>query len=300
MTNQPSPFIKRLQESGVVKPFPVPDNAPPDPPPTNEERASTLNDVSAFIRRYVVCTQAQADTLAVWTAHTHAIAAADCTPYMHVTSSGPRSGKTRLLEVIELLARNPIRTADITEAALFHAISDPSNPTTLLLDEVDTVFRGNRSREGLRALLNASYRRGSLVRRIKGGEVVSYEAFGAKIIAGIGKIPDTVADRSIPIVMTRKERGEHVERFRHAEASDDGKQLHDWLRFAFAPSLLTQPFLRAVVDHRPTFPAHLNDRQMDSWESLLSLADVVGGDWPDRIRNASQELHQAGEIDIRG
>lgn len=262
-------------------------------PQQQRSRATLLHDTAGFIRRYVVCTEAQADTLALWCAHTHAIAAADCTPYMWVSSKEKRSGKTRLLEVVELVCRNPLRTADITEAALFHAISDASNPTTLLLDEVDTVFRGNKSREPLRALLNASYRRGSSVSRVKGGELISYDVFSAKIIAGIGdKLPDTVQDRSIRIQLTRKEKGEHVERFRMREAVEDGSDLRLELRTLFAPSHATQPFLRSVVAQRPELPEHLNDRQQDSWEPLLALADVVGEGWSERARNAAQELHQ--------
>jgi integrase len=64
--------------------------------------AILLDDVVAFIRRYVVLTDVQADTLALWTAHTHAIDAAETTPYLAITSPEKRSGKTRLLEVLEL------------------------------------------------------------------------------------------------------------------------------------------------------------------------------------------------------
>ena len=41
-----------------------------------------LDDVSRFLRRFVVMTEDQAAAVALWVAHTHAIAAADVTPYL--------------------------------------------------------------------------------------------------------------------------------------------------------------------------------------------------------------------------
>ena len=117
----------------------------------------TLDDVVAFLRRYVVMTPAQADATALFVAHTHAIEAADATPYLAVTSAEKRSGKTRLIEVLELLVRSPIQTMNISDAALFRAI-DQLSPT-LLFDEVDAIFKA-RDREDLRAMLNAGHRRG--------------------------------------------------------------------------------------------------------------------------------------------
>jgi hypothetical protein len=37
-------------------------------------------------------------------------------------------------------------------------------------------------------------------------------------LAGIGKLPDTVADRCIPIIMARRKPGEDIEKFRAREA----------------------------------------------------------------------------------
>ncbi|MDP9320285.1 MAG: hypothetical protein M3P16_04225 [Chloroflexota bacterium] len=41
-----------------------------------------------------------------------------------------------------------------------------------------------------------------------------FSTFSAKGIAGIGKLPDTVADRSIKIELKRRAPGEVVQRFR--------------------------------------------------------------------------------------
>ena len=68
---------------------------------TKEEAAAGLAErlgtVRAYIRRYVVVSDDQATAITLWAAHTHAIDAADCTPYLHVTAATARAGKTRHL-----------------------------------------------------------------------------------------------------------------------------------------------------------------------------------------------------------
>ena len=79
------------------------------------------------------------------------------------TSAEPESGKTRLLEVLHELVREPISTMNISDAALFRVIE--AKAPTLLFDEVDSIFnpkaRERGLRDDLRALLNAGYRRGA-------------------------------------------------------------------------------------------------------------------------------------------
>jgi hypothetical protein len=76
--------------------------------------------------------------LALWIAHTHALAGAHATPYLLVVSPERRSGKTRLLEVVELLVADPWSVAGVSEAAMFRKIA--SQRPTLLLDEIDAIF----------------------------------------------------------------------------------------------------------------------------------------------------------------
>jgi hypothetical protein len=46
-------------------------------------------------------------------------------------------------------------------------------------------------------------------------------------------------------------------------------------------------WLRAA---RPNLPDELDDRAQDMWEPLLAIADVAGGDWPQRAWKAALEL----------
>ena len=72
----------------------------PAPPVGARHLARVLDDVTRYIRRYVVLSDTQAVACTLWVAHCHAFAAAEATPYLNVTSAVKQSGKTRLLEVL--------------------------------------------------------------------------------------------------------------------------------------------------------------------------------------------------------
>jgi hypothetical protein len=252
--------------------------------------AILLDDIVRFVRRFVVVSEAQADTLALWIAHTHATEASETTPYVAITSPEKRSGKTRLLEVLELVVHEGLPTANTSDAALFRSIKE-LNPT-LLLDEVDSVFNKARDREDLRGMLNAGYRRGAVVRRMGGAKMTTLETFPvycAKAFAGIGNcLPDTILDRSITIALQRKTREETVERFRRRDVMPEGESLRDCLADWLEPQL---DWLHAA---RPNLPDALDDRAQDFWEPLLAIADLAGGDWPQRAWKAALELSGNG------
>jgi Protein of unknown function (DUF3631) len=250
-----------------------------------------LINVRDFVRRFVVLSDEQADTLALWCAHTHALDAAESTPYLAITSPEKRSGKTRLLEVLELVVHEGLPTSNISDAALFRSISE-LNPT-LLMDEVDAIFSAKaRDREDLRGLLNAGYRRGAVVRRMGGAKMTTLEVFPvfcAKAFAGIGNcLPDTILDRSIGIALQRKTREETVERFRRREVVPEGETLRDRLADWLEPQI---DYISAL---RPSLPDELDDRAQDMWEPLLAIADLAEGDWPERAWKAALKLSGNG------
>ncbi len=271
------PIVNRGRDNGSGRPV-----IPPEP--INDPEL--LDDVVRFVRRYVVLTDAQADAVALWVAHTYAFSAADTTPYVAVTSAEKRSGKTRLLEVLELLVREPLPTANISDAALFRAIAELS--PTLLLDEVDAIFGPKaRDREDLRGMLNAGYRRGAVALRMGGArmtELQDFTVFCAKAFALIGDLPDTIADRAIRIRLERRTRDEQIERFRRRDVATESDGLRDRL------SVWCEPQLDELRSMRPHLPDELDDRAQDCWEPLLALADVVGAGWPERARTAAVGL----------
>jgi hypothetical protein len=114
--------------------------------------------------------------------------------------------------------------------------------------------------------------------------VKDFSTFCPKAIAGIGQLPDTVADRSIPIVLQRRMPSERVERWRDRDGRSTAVPLHQKIE---AWSQTANDTLRAA---RPALPSELSDRAQDVWEPLLAIADLAGGDWPHRARQAAVRL----------
>jgi Protein of unknown function (DUF3631) len=241
----------------------------------------------AFIRRFVVLSPEQAVVVALWIAHGWVFDAADATPYLQITSPEKQSGKTLLLEVVSILAQKAWLTGRVSVAVLARKIQ--AKCPTLLLDESDAAFRGPQEySEGLRSILNTGYRRGGCTSLCvgKGAEInfKDFSTFCPKAIAGIGTLPDTVADRSIPIRLKRRTRSEQVERFRFRNAEREACTLRGELKTWAAR------WHARLRDARPALPEELGDRQQDVAEPLLAIADAFGGEWPECARRALLRL----------
>src|SRR5215217_3805442 len=76
-------------------------------------------------------------------------------------SRRPRKGQARRVcrKYLSYSFAGPLVAANLTDAALFRALGDERRTRTLLLDEVDAIFRKRNEKEDLRALLNAGTRR---------------------------------------------------------------------------------------------------------------------------------------------
>jgi hypothetical protein len=82
-------------------------------------------------------------------------------------------------------------------------------------------------------MLNSGYRRNAKVLRCVGeGEkrVERFPGYCAKALAGIGELPDTVADRCLPIRLARQAPGERVERWRSRDVQDETEALRERIR----------------------------------------------------------------------
>lgn len=249
----------------------------PDPVATGE----LLDAIAGTVGRYIVLGDAAIDAVTLWCLHAWAHDAARVSPLLAITSPEKRCGKTRLLGVLRMLTPRPLPAANITAAALFRAV-ERWRPT-LLVDEADTFLD---ERDELRGLLNSGHTRDTAAAiRVVGDdhEPRMFSTWAPKAIALIGRLHDTLADRSIPIEMRRRLPGETVERLREDAADRYFETRRRAARWA-ADSL------DALRHADPEIPPGLHDRAADSWGPLLAIADAAGGAWPARARRAAVEL----------
>lgn len=262
-----------------VKPWPEP-----------VDGADVLDKVAGTIRRYVALPLEAADTVALWIGCCHAFRAFVHSPRLNPFSPEKGCGKTTLLDVIASLTPRPVRTESITAAVLFRLVD--SQAPTLLLDECDTYLRDN---EELRGLLNAGHKRGATALRCEGdkNEVRAFSAFVPAVLAGIGQLPGTLHDRSIKVQLVRAKPGEVSARFdsRHTEAETElCRKLARWSADNFAQ-------LEAANPHLPDGAVN---RLADNWRPLFAVAEIAGGDWPKRAKEAFEKLTSKEDADAQG
>lgn len=250
-----------------------------------------LNDVHKFLGRFVAYPSPHARVAhALWITHTHAMKAWDSTPRIAFLSPEPGSGKTRALEISELLVPRPVEAVNTTPAYLFRKVSDPAGLPTILYDEIDTLFGPKaKDNEEIRGMLNAGHRRGAKAGRcVTRGDVVETEelpAYCPVALAGLGSLPDTLMTRAVVIRMKRRAPGETIEPFRRRMHLADGHAIRDKLAL-----WATSATAAGIGDKWPDLPEGIADRAADVWECLLIIADAAGGDWPDKARAAAVAL----------
>ena len=196
--------------------------------------AEALESAVAFLQRYVAFrSEAAARTIALWVATAIVIGKLDLIPQLLLISPEMRSGKTRTLEVIELLLGGDskvIRAVDMSPAAMYRTVHE-NEQVVLIFDEIDTQMSGPGSRtpkaESIRTIFNGSHRRGSTVVRVDGPkfETKRFSIFCPKVAAGIlppeGFAP-TFMDRSIAITLFSRTADQPIDRFRFKLAEPPG------------------------------------------------------------------------------
>ena len=141
--------------------------------------------------------------------------------------------------------------------------------------------------EDLRGLLNAGHQRNRPMLRwdVTSRTAEQLDTFAMALLAAIGELPDTIMDRAVIIRMRRRAPGEQVDPYRTRR---DAPPLHD-LRESL--SGWARQHLHELQHAQPAMP--LEDRAADTWEPLIAIADLAGGEWPARARDAAATMTAA-------
>ncbi|MEU1493677.1 DUF3631 domain-containing protein [Streptomyces sp. NPDC005776] len=256
----------------------------PDAGPTSGSKL--LDELRSQIAQFVIPPSSEAlDAITLWVVATHLQPAWQHAPRLAVVGPAKRCGKSRLLDVLTETVHEPMLTINTTPAAIFRSI-DGEEPPTLLVDEADTIFgpKVAEKNEETRGLLNAGHQRGRYVTRVVGNDHTPHKfaTFAMAAIAGIGDLPDTVMDRSVVIRMRRRAEGEKVKPFRSRRdipaLHELRDRIHTWAR----------PLLEDAASQEPGMP--VEDRAADTWEPLVTVADLAGGRWPRLARVACARM----------
>lgn len=256
----------------------------PEPWPEEVDGDVLLDQLAVSATEYLVLPPGAASAMALWAVFSHAHDCFCISPILTATSPTPECGKTTLLEFLSGVCPKAMNVSNVTAASLFRGV-DKYAPT-FLLDEGDTYLKLN---DDLRAILNSGHKRSSArVLRCEGDnhEPRWFSTWCPKAIGLIGGLPATLASRSIHIELQRKLPREVVKQLRLERINP------------LAP--LQQQAARWTAEHRmqlaeadPATPPAIYGRAADNWRPLFAIADLAGGEWPEKARAAAVELNAA-------
>ena len=230
---------------------------------------------------HIACTDAVKVAVTLWILMTWVIPVSYILPIAWINAPEKRCGKSTLLTLMGRMSKRSLSTSNITGSALFRSIE--SYKPTLFIDEIDTFINDN---EGIRGVLNAGHCRDNcyIIRCVgDDNEPVPFNVFGAKAISGIGRIPDTLIDRSISLTLRRKMRNETKKRVRDLPASVTNLIQSKLARWA-------DDSMTAIKAAKPVLPPYINDRAQDNWEILIKIAMILGDDWLEKAHRACIEI----------
>jgi hypothetical protein len=289
---------------------------PVAPHPEQVVIGELLTEIEAVIKRHVVLPDHAATALAVWVLHTYVFEMRDIVAYVAIESPEKRCGKTTLLTVLGAMANKSLIASNVTVGALFRAI-DTCRPTLLIDEADtflagNTTMRGiinsgNTWRTAFvlrasRAKFQQSPDRLPSVVLAKEGEradrdslapqnidsgmprlseamtgLKRFSCWCPKVVAMIGKVPDTIADRSIVVHMTRKLTSETCAPL--AELNPDEIKAK-CARFALDKRHI-------VAQCGKIRGENLNDRAADTFDPLYVIARLAGKEWEEKLHAAA-------------
>jgi hypothetical protein len=257
--------------------------------PEPVDSATLLKECTDKICRYVVLQQHQQTAAVLWSAHCwlydHDVPT--YSPILAPTSAEPDSGKTTLVAVIGRTAPRFSLNIEMTGPSLYRFV-DAAKPT-LVIDEADDLFV---RKSDLKHIINAGWTRGAKIpRQVKIDDAwvtVYFDPFTPKVIALLGRnLPSATRTRSIEFRMVPKRVDEEVEEFKHVDDAEFAVLRRKFMRWAADNA--------AALKHaKPTIPTGLNNRAAMNWSLLLAIAELAGGDWPGRARQAAERLSRSG------
>ncbi|HEV2962886.1 MAG TPA: DUF3631 domain-containing protein [Candidatus Angelobacter sp.] len=259
---------------------------------TDQTAQSLINQLTDFYRQYLSCSSEQLDLLALWTLHSYSFTEAPFSPSLNIHSREKHSGKTVCLQLLSLLCEHSwMHTAAAPALLLRQLTNDEPNDFrgTLLLDDCHATFGASRMNVKLQGLLTARFQhdaRYTIEFKDQDGQRDFNEipVYFPMAFAGQGRMHPCLAERSIPIALEPKPLGAPCQPFRFFAAQQLARPLAERLRQWGATTV--ELFANIVPYKEDQFPAQLSWRQRDCAEPLLHIADLIGGQWPQRARQA--------------
>jgi putative DNA primase/helicase len=253
----------------------------PEPWPDEVDGAALLSAIADAIQTYIILSDHACVASSLWVLHTHLLDCFMVSPRLAVDSPTKGCGKTTFLDVLSRLVLKPLPTANVTPSVVFRVVE--AQRPTLLIDEGDSFLRDN---DELRGVLNSGHRKGGGVLRSVGDEHEPrwFATYSACAIALIGRLPETLHDRSVVINLKRRLPNEVIRSFRSDKAEHLDVLARQVARWA-------KDNASKIAEADPAMSKGIYNRESDNWRGLIAIADAAGGEWPKLARKALEQCH---------
>jgi len=242
--------------------------------------AALLEKLRKYITRFIYFTELhQADFVALWVMGTYVFRVFNYFPYIWLNAE-KGSGKSLLMHVLSALAFNGDVLVNPTPAVVFRDIDQ--NATTLFIDEFEKYRKQDKeTAAAILSLLNVGFQKSGVVKRVDRGrsgpfEVQQFQAYSPKMLAGINDIDEVLQDRTVRLRLMRKKETEYTERYKETvEIQNTQAALRDDL-YTFALEWASD--LSIIYNGEKggiQGASHLNNRELDIWEPIFLLANLV-------------------------
>lgn len=246
-----------------------------------------LNDIATLVSKHMVLPKGALPAVTLWIASTYIYDAFRVFPKLAVISPEKRCGKSTLLDILSGLCNRSLIASNITPSAIFRSV-DLWRPC-LIIDEADTFMAGRN--DDLIGIINSGHTKTTaFVIRTVGDDHTpkKFSTWAPMAFASIKGIADTVMDRSIVIKLRRRMAGEQVKRL-----SVDFKEENEIIRQKLVKWAEDNAHKLKLNHVEP--PEIPNDRAIDNWLPLFSLAYEIGGSWPDKVESSYFTLNAEEE-----
>ena len=246
-----------------------------------------LEEIKLTLDRFLVLPNGASTAIAVWIASTYVYDVFHIFPKLIIFSPQKRCGKSTTLDVVDALCCRAVFSSSISPAAIFRVIE--AHKPTLIIDEADT-FVANRNDEMIGIINSGHAKNRAFVIRCDGDEHTTkkFSTWAPMALASIQRLQSTIMDRGVVIELRRKMVSEVKERM----TSD--------LKEALEP--LRQKLMRWSHDgshnlklDQVTPPTLTNDRAVDNWIPLFTVAFSAGNKWASDIEGSYRLLEDQEE-----
>ncbi|MFC3050563.1 DUF3631 domain-containing protein [Kordiimonas pumila] len=244
-----------------------------------------LDNIEGFILSHSILPPGASAALTLWCLASYNINNFRIFPKLVICSPQRRCGKSTVLDLIEAFSSKALVTSNMTPATIFRIIE--SDQPTLIIDEADTFVAGG-SKEMI-GIINSGHARSRAYANRCAAEthqVQRFSTWAPMALASIGELSSTIMDRAVVITLKRKTARETVLRLvpdLPQKSILDRRKLLKW-------SLDNE----AQISNNLIEPPNIgNDRAVDNWLPLFTIANQVSAVWLDKCEAAYQALTES-------